>query len=144
MSTAPKPKPVLPPPIMTLTKIGFDLDGTLDRPEIAALARLLYAAGVEIHIITVGALDGDGPEATEVMHARKVERLAFLSIPYQHLHVVTGANFDEAGEEKAAIVNYYELPIVIDDSGSFVKALVADTSAMVLHLKPGGNENEDA
>jgi hypothetical protein len=135
--------PIERPGKVALTKVAFDLDGVLDQAPIAALARLLFEAGVEVHIITVGALDMDAgedePEADDVMRARKIERLAFLSVPFTMLHVVTGVDFAEAGEEKAALVNYYGLQIVIDDSSSFVKAMVADTTAMILHLKPGGS-----
>lgn len=126
-----------------LKRVGFDLDGTLDRPEIAALARLLYAAGVEIHVITVGALGGDAPEDAEAMYMRKIERLTFLDVPFTKVHVVTGDNFSDAGEEKAAIINAYEIPIMVDDAPTFVSVMVKDTSAMILHLKPGGNDDEE-
>jgi hypothetical protein len=126
-----------------LTKVGFDLDGTLDHSEIGALARLLYAAGVEIHVITVGGIGEDvedTPEAVERMYARKIERLAFLDVPFTKLHVVTGDTYSDAGYEKAAIINGYEIPIMIDDASTFVSAMVEDTTALILHLKPGGND----
>lgn len=131
-----------PPPLFDLTKIGFDLDGTLDRPEIAALARVLFAAGVEIHIITAGYV-GETEETAAEMVARKEARLEFLGVPYSKLHIVTGQSFEEAGQEKAAIINYYELPIMFDDAPTFVKEMVEGTSAMILHLKPGGNTDEE-
>jgi len=137
-------KKIEKPMKIALTKFGFDLDGTLDRAEIAALARVLHAAGVEVHIITVGALGGDEPEAEEKMIQRKIERLAFLEVPYTRLHVVTGEDFEEAGQEKAAIINYYNIQVMIDDAPSFVKEMVEATTAMILHLKPGGNDDEDA
>lgn len=124
-----------------LLRIAFDLDGVLDRPEMAALARFLYAAGVEIHVITVGAPDNETAEATKVMYARKVERLAFLDVPYTTLHVVTGKDREEEGEEKAALLNYYAIPIMVDDSIDFVESMVENSTAMILHLQPGGNKN---
>lgn len=137
------------PPHFDLTKIGFDLDGTLDRPEVAALARVLYAAGVQIHILTVGAIMSERDDSTlqedyDAMVQRKVQRLEFLAIPYHELHVVVGDTFEEAGREKAALINAREIPIMFDDSGSFVKAMVEDTTAIIMHLKPGGNEDEDS
>jgi hypothetical protein len=118
-----------------LTKVGFDLDGVLDRPEMAALARFLFAAGIEVHVITVGAVEGDAPEGAEVMRARMVERLAFLGVPFTMLHVVTGEDYEEAGEEKAVILAYHNIQVMIDDSSSLVKAMVANSTAVILHLR---------
>ncbi len=144
---------IVPPPF-PLVRVGFDLDGTLDQPEIAALARVLFAAGIEIHVVTVGAVQGQSmgagdekkivtAEDADAMYARKVERLSILDVPFTKLHVVTGETFEEAGEEKAAILNYSEIPIMIDDSPTFVKEMVFATSAMILHLKPGGNDDDE-
>jgi hypothetical protein len=131
------------PPRIEFTKIAFDLDGVLDHPEMSALARFLFAAGIEVHIITVGAVEGDAPEAEGVMRARKIERLDFLGVPFTTLHIVTGKDYEEAGEEKAAIVSYYGIPIIVDDSPSLVRVLVKDTTAMVLHLKAGGGTGDE-
>jgi deoxycytidylate deaminase len=45
-------------------KIGFDLDGTLDKPALLKLAKDLLAAGHEIHIIT-----GVFPESNALLQA---------------------------------------------------------------------------
>jgi hypothetical protein len=55
-------------------RIGFDLDGTLDRPAVLEFAKILLAAGVELHVIT-----GVFPEAIGWQDAsakrKKMERL---------------------------------------------------------------------
>jgi hypothetical protein len=59
-------------------KIGFDLDGTLDRPAVAELASVLLAAGHEVHIIT-----GVFPEAVDWQDAAaKRQKLRRLGIDF--------------------------------------------------------------
>ncbi len=58
-------------------KIGFDLDGVLDRPAMAALLKVLLEAGVEVHIIT-GIFDEAGEWQSE---KSKRDKLARIGIP---------------------------------------------------------------
>jgi radical SAM superfamily enzyme len=116
-------------------KVGFDLDGTLDHPELAALCNLLYDAGAEIHVITAGAIGETGYQATE---EKKQLKLQILGIKYHHLHIVTGATFEEAGQEKAAKCEYYGIEVMIDDSSSFVHEMVKGTTAIILHVRMAG------
>lgn len=58
-------------------KVGFDLDGVLDRPAMAALLKVLLEAGVEVHIIT-GIFDEAGEWQSE---KSKREKLARIGIP---------------------------------------------------------------
>jgi hypothetical protein len=116
-------------------KIAFDLDGTLDHPELTRLCNLLYDAGAEIHIITAGAIGEAGYEASV---ERKQAKLLALGVSYHQLHVVTGETFEEAGQEKAAKCEYYGIDVVIDDSSSFVHELIRGTTAVVLHVRVAG------
>lgn len=57
-------------------KIGFDLDGTLDKPAVLALAKKLWEAGCEIHIIT-----GVFPESDPALsYEAKLAKLARLGL----------------------------------------------------------------
>lgn len=57
---------------------GFDLDGTLDSPAVAELARTLILAGVSVHIIT-----GTFGESGDYQSAEAKERkLVRLRIPF--------------------------------------------------------------
>lgn len=58
-------------------KFGFDLDGTLDKPEIAYLANQLLASGHEVHIIT-----SIFPESGEWQNrSAKLDKLNRIGVP---------------------------------------------------------------
>lgn len=116
-------------------KLGFDLDGTLDHPELKDLCNLLYDAGAEIHILTVGSLGAAGYESTE---QRKRDKLQTLGVKYHHLHLIIADTFEEAGDEKAALCEYHQLKIMIDDSETFVKQMTQGTTAIILHVRMAG------
>ena len=75
-------------------KIGFDLDGTLDKPALRDLALTLIDAGWEVHIIT-----GVFPEAKDWQDApAKRAKLKRLGIPFHERPFI-------ATEEKTAILH---------------------------------------
>ena len=119
--------------------IGFDLDGTLDHPELVRLCNLLYDAGAIIHIITVAGLGVADYMSNE---AKKRDKLYRLGVKYHHLHLVTGETFEEAGDEKAAKCEYYGIEVMIDDSSTFVKQMLHGTTAVVLHVRVAGEPGD--
>jgi len=60
----------------TTVKVGFDLDGTLDKPSLSLLAQALLNAGHEVHIITSHFKEGGDWQSP----ASKREKLARLSL----------------------------------------------------------------
>lgn len=116
-------------------RLGFDLDGTLDHPELKDLCNLLYDAGAQIHIITVGALASAGYESTA---QRKRDKLQALGVKYHHLHLIVAATAEEAGDEKAAICEYHSIKVMIDDSETFVNQMIQGTEAIILHVRMAG------
>jgi hypothetical protein len=116
-------------------RIAFDLDGTLDHPELTELCNLLHDAGAEIHIITVGMLKECGYEATV---AKKREKLEHLGVRYHFLHVVGGDTYEEAGQEKAAKCEYLGIKVMVDDSSAFVHEMIRGTMAVILHVRTAG------
>lgn len=56
-----------------MTAYGFDLDGTLDRPDLARLANDLFDAGHEVWVVTGGLADAG--EWTQEARERKVAAL---------------------------------------------------------------------
>lgn len=114
-------------------KFGFDLDGTLDREEVAEMARALYNAGHEIHVLTVGRL---GPRYESTRELKEL-KLAHLKVPYSFLHLVEGDNFSEAGYAKAQIINREGIVTMIDDSSTMCHKMAEYTTAAVMHLYDG-------
>ena len=80
-------------------RIGFDLDGTLDRPHILDLALMLLDSGHEIHIIT-GIYDEAGDWQNEEAKIAKINGLripcdrspAVLRSGVAQLHMLHAAN----------------------------------------------------
>lgn len=116
-------------------KFGFDLDGTLDRPEIAEMARALFRAGHEIHVITVGRL---GPRAWGTIELKKL-RLESLGVPYTKVHIVEGDTYTEAGQAKAAVINREDIVTMIDDSTTMSKEMARGTGASIMFLRDYGD-----
>lgn len=118
--------------------VGFDLDGTLDRPAIAELAKALLKAGVEVHIIT-GTFAESGDWQSRTAKERKVAR---LGIPFSYgftddfgkpatmpsgiatLHVLTAVDpsygsdyrLRDLGLRKGALCEELGIGLFIDDS----------------------------
>src|SRR6266478_1724156 len=95
-------------------KIGFDLDGTLDRPHIAELCRVLLAGSHEVHIIT-----GVFPEALGWQDHKA------------HLHVLTAmpSTYDRAyrltdlGLRKGALCEELGITLFLDDSALYCEMI---------------------
>lgn len=63
---------------------AFDLDGTLDRPEVADLARLLLRTGHEVHIITGVFLEAGDWQCDAAKH-EKLKRIGGLDDAKVHV-----------------------------------------------------------
>lgn len=135
-------------------KIGFDLDGTLDRPQILALAKALLAAGHEVHVITgvfLEAADWQDGDA-------KRKKLLRLGLPFKEnpatasehasqravLHILSAvpATFDrdyrlaDLGLRKGELCERLGIELFIDDSEKYVEMIpkmAGGTS--VLHVR---------
>ena len=123
---------------MSMT-IGFDLDGTLDHPALAELAKSLIGSGHDVHIIT-----GCFPEAGEWQgHEAKQEKLDLLGIPFSisqdtiepktaTLHILDAVDYKkfptdyrlrDLGLRKGALCFELGIEIYIDNSEDFCKTV---------------------
>lgn len=107
-------------------KWGFDLDGTLDHPEIAALANVLFDAGHEVHILT-GCIP-NSPTAAE----HKPAKLARLGVRYTKIHLCEGETMEDMGYTKAQVLRRENIPLMIDDDPTFVKQMVHYSTSRIL------------
>ena len=107
-------------------KWGFDLDGTLDHPEIRALANLLYDHGEEVHVLTGFVPDGNYTEN------KKIEKLVRLGVRFSKLHLCPGETMEEIGYVKAQILRRLQIPIMIDDDPTFVRQMAYYSDARIL------------
>lgn len=136
-------------------KVGFDLDGVLDRPVLATLLRTLLSAGVEVHIITGTFDESDswqGPQA-------KREKLARLNIPYREsispvpgpghpatavFHCLYAADehygleyrLRDLGMRKGALCEKLGITLFLDDSEIYAKMIpLMSGGTTVLHVR---------
>lgn len=101
-------------------KWGFDLDGTLDHPEIAALANVLFDAGEEVHIVTA--------------NRRADEKLDRLGVRRTKVHVTWEETMEKIGLYKAKIIRSEGINLMIDDSPIFIEQMAAYCSARLLKV----------
>jgi hypothetical protein len=113
-------------------KIGFDLDGTLDRPQLATLARYLHEEGHEVHVITCSRIAQFGYSETR---DNKVKKLLRLAVPYTKLHLVEGGTYSEAGVAKAGVIEREGIELMFDDSPTFCEIMTGLTKAVILRVK---------
>lgn len=131
-------------------RIGFDLDGTLDRPALRDLALVLLEAGHEVHIIT-----GVFPEAENWQDApAKRAKLSRLKIPFTEgfldtregatLHILTAvpSTFDrdyrlaDLGLRKGELCERLGIEMFFDDSDKYVEMIPKMAGAVtVLHVR---------
>jgi hypothetical protein len=143
-------------------RVAFDLDGTLDRPAIADLARVLLAGGHEVHIITgVFSEAGDWQGA-----ATKRKKLRRIGIPFHEdenmlgetirvidqfpqqgarLHILYAVDHEkydrdyrlvDLGLRKGALCEQLGIDLVIDDSEMYCKYIPAMSGGTtVLHVR---------
>lgn len=140
-------------------KIGFDLDGVLDRPVIAEMAKALAIAGHDVHCIT-----GVFPEAVgwqdAVAKRRKMRRLHLSFVECQHpvyteslrwpttevgqiiLHILDAvpSTFDRAyrladlGLRKGALCEELGIELFIEDSKLYAEMIPKMSGATTVLL----------
>lgn len=135
-------------------KFGFDLDGTLDIPAIAGLARTLLGIGHQVHIITAVFEEAGDWQTDEAKH-KKLERLCLPFVKYEsednssyrgvaQLHVIHAmpASYDrdyrlaDLGLRKGALCEQLGIDLFIDDSELFCQMIPRMSGATtVLHVK---------
>lgn len=125
-------------------KIGFDLDGTLDKPAIANLCNAMLDAGHEVHIIT-GVFDEAGEWQSSDAKFTKLRRIgveanfyenrAFYPHvkhgPYAYLHVLHAVDVSfgldyrlrDLGLRKGDLSHKLGLEIFLDDSETYMKMM---------------------
>lgn len=126
-------------------KFGFDLDGTLDKKELADLARVLLDAGHEVHVITGVFPDAGDWQSPDAKRA-KVLRLGFsykemippMNMTEQHglhprkvtLHIlnadITLGREDRLiglGLQKGALCETLGIQVFLDDSELYCKMI---------------------
>lgn len=132
-------------------RIGFDLDGTLDRPALAELAKSLLADGHEVHIIT-GVFDEAGDWQNGAAKYVKLVGLGIQCHEYpavrQHgtamLHVLHAVDVSfgleyrlrDLGLRKGALCHKFGITMFFDDSETYCEMLPKMSgSTQVLHVR---------
>jgi hypothetical protein len=102
----------------TKMNYGFDLDGTLTRPAVAALANALYAAGHGVYVIT-GGLAGIGDWTME----RRKQLLFDLGVRYTEIIRCLAPTFPEIALLKAQACEDYGISVMFDDMDVYLSAI---------------------
>ena len=112
-------------------KVGFDLDGTLDVPALRDLANALYAAGHEVFVVTGGLADTGA--WTQVERER---RLAALGVNYTEIVRCITPRAEDIGRLKAQACTERDIPLLIDDDGSYINGARAESAGLcLLHVR---------
>ncbi len=94
-----------------MTAYGFDLDGTVTRPELARLANDLHEAGHEVHIITGGLAD-----TGEWKMDARVEYLRQLGVHYTSIVRCIDPDINAIGKLKGEACARLNITVLIDDA----------------------------
>jgi hypothetical protein len=105
--------------------VGFDLDGTLDKPALAELALALDRSGHEVHVIS--GMFPDAPWQNEIHKKAKMERLGLHRISYSgRLHILEAIPVDtnkdlnyvlrDLGLRKGALCEQLGITMFFEDS----------------------------
>jgi hypothetical protein len=132
-------------------KVGFDLDGTLDRPALRDLALSLAAAGHEVHIISGCFLEA-GDWQDHFSKWKKLVRLGLASggsgigyapIPGVHVTILDAVDhekFDrdyrlaDLGLRKGAYIERNRIEVMFDDSELYCKVMPSMCGAQVVQV----------
>jgi len=134
-------------------KIGFDLDGTLDRKPVRDLAQALLSAGHEVYIISgcfleAGewqdeqakleklvrfglAISGDGPGKFKLADKLHVKVL----VAVDHTLFDRDYRLADLGLRKGAYIAEQEIEIMFDDSEIYCKLMPAMCGAQIVHVR---------
>jgi len=124
-------------------KIGFDLDGVLERPVMRELLLRLREAGVEIHIIT-GSFDEVIWQSADAKRAKldrlKIPFTEWPAVPGPQLHIIHGVDrsFDieyrlrDIGLRKGLLTEELGIDIMIDDSTLYCDVMPVMNGALTV------------
>lgn len=133
-------------------KIGFDLDGTLDRPGVLELAKAMLKSGHEVHIIS-GCFLESGTWQGRQAKFEKLERLGLVmllpggtvmlppNLFVEILDAVDHEKFDrdyrlaDLGLRKGAYVERHGIALMFDDSELYCKLMPAYCGAAIAHVR---------
>lgn len=130
-----------------MIRIGFDLDGTLDKPALAVLARVLMNnPAVEVHIIT-GIFAEAGEWQSLEAKKRKLQRLGIAASLWPHavpgtaqLHALTAVDqsfgldyrLRDLGLRKAVLTEEHGISVFIDDSKTYCDIMPAMNGGLTI------------
>ena len=133
-------------------KIGFDLDGTLDKPALRALALALLSAGHEVHVIS-GAFPESGEWQDEQAKLEKLVRFGLaqpgpepgkFKLPERlFIEVVNAVELDvydregrlvDIGLRKGAYIEKNGIELMFDDSKLYCKMMPAMCGAQIVQV----------
>lgn len=111
-------------------KFGFDLDGTLDRPQIVKLAHTLADAGHQLYIITgifdeVGDWQGEAAKLRKLAKTGLAGRTAGIAFVHSDSRALAGEQatlayrLRDMGLRKAAHCAEWDIDIFFDDSADY-------------------------
>jgi len=126
-------------------KIGFDLDGCLDRERVLWLAKELWHRGHEIHVIS-GIFTESGTWQSEDSKKAKVMKLwtALSGWPSMvTLHVINSSpgipredRLVDIGLQKGALCQRLGIAMMFDDSDTYTKVMKAMAGDLIVcHVK---------
>lgn len=132
-------------------KVGFDLDGTLDRPALRDLALALLESGHEVHIITGVFPEAenwqDGPAKRAKLFRHRVPFYEWPNEPREgaaRLHILTAvpSTFDrdyrlaDLGLRKGELCERLGIEMFFDDSDKYCEMIPKMAGAVtVLHVR---------
>jgi hypothetical protein len=112
-----------------MTVYGFDLDGTLTRPEIRNLANDLFAAGHKVYVIT-GGLSDTGEWTKEA----RVKYLKHLGVNYTDIIRCLHPTWEGIAEMKGQACKRLGVQVMLDDMPVFLNGIraVCPSAALLL------------
>lgn len=133
-------------------RFGFDLDGTLDRPAVRALAHALRDYGHEIHIIS-GCFTEAGEWQDHQAKHKKLARLGFGTINEfppswcglagVHVHILDAVSHKEFDRDyrlvdlalrKGSLVEKLGIEMMFDDSELYCKHMPSMCGAQIVRV----------
>lgn len=94
-------------------KIAFDFGGVVcETPEFRELTKILLAAGVEVHLITIA-----------WPHEGRAEFVEKMGIPFTGVHIIYEDGKISHGVEKVRVMKEIGCNILVDDSVNVINAV---------------------
>jgi hypothetical protein len=110
-----------------MSAYGFDLDGTLDKPELARLANDLHDAGHQVYVITGGLAD-----AGEWALDARERRLDALGMRYTEIIRCIHPDVRQIGRLKGEACARLGIGVLFDDSRLYLESVAGIARLLVL------------